>query len=124
MTFDNVEINMRDMYDYGQVYEVLSKVTSLQGINFTTVSWPAIKIHPACLAYYENNRKTWAVDYAEWIKKEKNKNCSTAQYIIKDNLPVNLISAHKFDCLYFMFISFYIISLFCSGFDVIIGGCC
>jgi energy-coupling factor transporter ATP-binding protein EcfA2 len=56
LSLDQVEINMRDMFEYGQVYEVFSKITSLQGINFTTINWTSIRTHPTCLAHYSQIR--------------------------------------------------------------------
>ena len=71
MTFDNIEVSMRDMFGYGQVYEVLSKVKTLDGINFTTVNWGSIKAHQDIVGYYEQNNVIWRQQFQAWLKSNK-----------------------------------------------------
>ena len=68
MTFDYVDINMGDMYGCGLVYEVLSKVRTLDGINFMNLNWNSVKTHLEMINYYDKNQSVWDNDYRKWLK--------------------------------------------------------
>lgn len=85
MVFDRVELSMKDMFEFGQVYDVLSKLKSLSGINFTTISWSAIKAHPLSVEYYEKNMETWTDEFLKW--KRSGKPVEYTTYSAKDNIP-------------------------------------
>jgi ABC-type oligopeptide transport system ATPase subunit len=85
MVFDRVELSMKDMFEFGQVYDVLSKLKSLSGINFTTISWSAIKAHPLSVEYYEKNMETWTDEFLKW--KRSGKPVEYTNYSAKDNIP-------------------------------------
>jgi ABC-type oligopeptide transport system ATPase subunit len=85
MVFDRVEMSMKDMFEFGQVYDVLSKLKSLNGINFTTISWSAIKAHPASVEFYEKNVEAWTDEFVKWVR--LGKPVKYANYSVKDNIP-------------------------------------
>lgn len=86
MTLDRVEVNMRDMFGYGQVYDVLSKVRSLDGINFTCVSWSAIKAHPACVEFYDDHQTEWENEFRKWSPKNE-EDTKPVPFNVHDNIP-------------------------------------
>lgn len=97
MTFSHVELSMRDMFDYGQIYDVLSKIKTLQGINFTTINWSSIKAHPLCVTYYDENQSMWNTQYTDWVRKEKVKNCDVVQYNVEKSIPKAAFHMDKLD---------------------------
>lgn len=85
MTFDRVEINMRDMFDYGQVYDVLSKIKTLKGINFTNINWSSIKAHPLCVEFYDSQHDTWVDGFNKW--KKQGKTCEIVKFLAEEHIP-------------------------------------
>jgi ATP-dependent DNA helicase PIF1 len=53
-TLDYVEIDLSDIFEYGQFYVALSRVTSLNGLSILSVNWDKVKAHPMALQYYNN----------------------------------------------------------------------
>lgn len=85
MTFGRIEVNMKDMFDYGQVYDVLSKVKTLSGINFTNISWSAIKAHPQCVEFYDTNQQEWKDWFEKW--KKQGKKCDIVGFSVAEHIP-------------------------------------
>lgn len=70
MTFDqNVIIDMKIVNEYGQFYEVLSKVNSMDNVYIDNTNWNAMKVHEKCVNYYEQVSKQWMDEYQSWCKK-------------------------------------------------------
>lgn len=68
MTLTRADINMREMFEYGQVYEVLSKIPTLTGINFKEKTWSSIRTFSDSLKYYDTHMEEWEQAYALWCK--------------------------------------------------------
>lgn len=95
MTFDRVEINMRDMFDYGQVYDVFSKIKTLKGINFTNINWSSIKAHPLCVEFYDSQHDAWEDGFAKW--KKQGKTCEVVQFSAEEHIPKAALHMDKLD---------------------------
>jgi ATP-dependent DNA helicase PIF1 len=52
-TLDLVEIDLSEIFEYGQAYIALSRVKSLEGMSITGVNYPKIMAHPEALKFYE-----------------------------------------------------------------------
>lgn len=87
LTLSHVEVRMRDMFGYGEVYDVLSKVRTLQGVRFVDIGWSAIKAHPLCVAFYEDHQEAWQQAYVDWLQKEHKKQGDAAPYVAEDHIP-------------------------------------
>jgi len=85
MTLSRAEINMREMFDYGQVYDVFSKVRTLVGLRFTAITWPSIKAHPKCVAFYEQHHASWEQGFTQWLK--KGQGCEVPVFSARDHIP-------------------------------------
>ena len=63
MTFDRVCVNMRELSNFCQTYEIISKVKNLAGIQFKMMNWSYIKVHPKCAEYYNIHNDEWEALY-------------------------------------------------------------
>jgi len=52
-SLDYVEIDLSEVFEYGQAYVALSRVKTLEGLSIIDVNWQKIKAHPQALAYYK-----------------------------------------------------------------------
>ena len=52
MTLSRVEVNLRDAFDYGQVYVALSRATCVEGLRVRGFDERAIKAHPKVKRFY------------------------------------------------------------------------
>jgi ATP-dependent DNA helicase PIF1 len=53
-TLDYVEINLSDIFEYGQGYVGLSRVKNLEGLSIISIDWGLIQAHSDAVKYYEN----------------------------------------------------------------------
>ena len=55
MTLELVKTDIgKSIFEYGQVYVVLSRVKNLEGLSLINIDYSKIKAHPKILKYYEN----------------------------------------------------------------------
>jgi len=54
-SLDYVEIDLSDIFDYGQAYVALSRVKKLEGLSIISIDYDKIFAHPLALQYYNNN---------------------------------------------------------------------
>ena len=54
MTLSRVEVNLRDAFDYGQVYVALSRATSAEGLCVRGFDERKIKAHPKVKRFYDD----------------------------------------------------------------------
>lgn len=48
----------RDIFEYGQIYVVLSRIRNINGLSLTNIDYSKIKAHPKILKYYQDITKT------------------------------------------------------------------
>ena len=53
-SLDYAEINLADVFEYGQAYVALSRVKSLRGLSILAVNYEYIQADPVAVSYYEN----------------------------------------------------------------------
>jgi ATP-dependent DNA helicase PIF1 len=53
-SLDYAEIDLSDIFEYGQAYVALSRVKSLEGLSIIDIDYDHIKAHPKATAYYES----------------------------------------------------------------------
>ena len=53
-TLDLMEVDLSDIFEYGQAYVALSRVKSLEGLSISSINFDNICAHPTALEYYEN----------------------------------------------------------------------
>lgn len=54
MTLDCVELNLSDIFEYGQAYVALSRVKNLDSLVIKSIDYNKIKAHPKALEFYKN----------------------------------------------------------------------
>jgi ATP-dependent DNA helicase PIF1 len=70
LSLDCVEINMKNFFEYGQVYVALSRVRSLKGLKLKNFDEKLIKVHPTAFKFYSNLEK-----YTDKNHKYSKNNC-------------------------------------------------
>jgi len=53
-TIDYAEMDLSNVFTYGQAYVALSRVRSLEGLSIIDINYEAVKAHPKALEYYRN----------------------------------------------------------------------
>ena len=53
-TLDCVEIDMTNVFDYGQAYVMLSRVKSIENLNILGIDYDKIKAHPKAIKFYNS----------------------------------------------------------------------
>ena len=53
-SLDYAEINLADVFEYGQAYVALSRVKSLHGLSIIAINYEYIQADPVAVSYYEN----------------------------------------------------------------------
>ena len=54
MTLEFVKTDIgNSIFEYGQVYVVLSRVKNIEGLSLINIDYSKIKAHPKILKYYE-----------------------------------------------------------------------
>ena len=90
MTFDHIEVDMRDLFGPSRVYDVLSKVRTLTGIHFLSINYSTIKANADCVLFYQNGQSEWNSCFEKW-KGKKGKQLSdvpsTNTFIPSDHIP-------------------------------------
>ena len=93
MTLDHIEVDMRDLYGPGKVYDVLSKVRTLSSVHFISINYSTIKANSDCVVFYGNGLVEWNAAFEKW-KGRKSKRISDAAGVAKiqtfnpsDNIP-------------------------------------
>lgn len=55
MTLSQVEVSLRSVFEYGQAYVALSRVTQLEGLRITeNFEKGIIRAHPDVITFYQN----------------------------------------------------------------------
>ncbi|MHA2038359.1 MAG: AAA family ATPase [Promethearchaeota archaeon] len=55
-TLDYVEMDLTNIFEYGQGYVALSRVTSLQGLSITGIDFDKIRANPIAIDFYERHK--------------------------------------------------------------------
>lgn len=53
-TLDYATIDLMNIFEYGQAYVALSRVTDLNGLSILGINWSAIQAHPEAVKYYKS----------------------------------------------------------------------
>jgi ATP-dependent DNA helicase PIF1 len=53
-SLDYAEIDLSNIFEYGQAYVALSRVKSLEGLSIIDIDYDYINAHPTATEYYEN----------------------------------------------------------------------
>lgn len=53
-SLDYVEIDLKDIFDYGQAYVALSRVKKLEGLSIMDIDYDKIIAHPVALRFYQS----------------------------------------------------------------------
>ena len=53
-TLDCVEIDMTNVFDYGQAYVMLSRVKNIENLNILGIDFDKIKAHPTAVKFYQS----------------------------------------------------------------------
>ncbi len=56
-TLDYVEIDLSNIFEYGQAYVALSRIKNIDGLSITNLKPDLIKAHPKAIEYYKNIKK-------------------------------------------------------------------
>ena len=57
-TIDYAEIDLSNVFTYGQAYVALSRVKSIDGMSIVNINYDMIQAHPRALQYYSNLKCT------------------------------------------------------------------
>lgn len=55
-SLDYAEIDLTDVFEYGQAYVALSRVKSLEGLSIVDINYDSIQADPLAVSYYKNLR--------------------------------------------------------------------
>lgn len=53
-SLDYAEIDLSDVFEYGQAYVALSRVKSLQGLSIINIDYDCLQAHPQAVEYYDS----------------------------------------------------------------------
>lgn len=53
-TLDLVELNLKDIFEYGMGYVALSRVKNFKALSIKSINWSKIKCHPKAVNFYKN----------------------------------------------------------------------
>lgn len=56
-TLDNVEVDLSNIFEYGQAYVALSRVRNKEGLRILSIDYSGIKAHPKAVKYYKDLNK-------------------------------------------------------------------
>ena len=51
-SLDYAEIDLSEVFEYGQCYTALSRVRSLEGLSIIAIDWDKVKAHPKAIEFY------------------------------------------------------------------------
>ena len=54
-SLDYVEIDLTDIFDYGQAYVALSRVKKIEGLSIISIDYDKIFAHPIAVEFYKTN---------------------------------------------------------------------
>lgn len=54
ISLDYVELDLSNIFEYGQCYTALSRVRSLEGLSIISIDWNKIIAHPKAVEFYKN----------------------------------------------------------------------
>ena len=54
ITLDYAEIDLKDIFEYGQAYVIISRVTSLEGLSIKNLDIDKIFANPKAIEFYKN----------------------------------------------------------------------
>jgi len=57
-SLDYVEIDLTDIFDYGQAYVALSRVKKIEGLSIISIDYDKIVAHPIAVDFYKSNSIT------------------------------------------------------------------